>query len=440
MAISAIQPVSGFGEVALIGALQARRRVSVVEQAPQVALPSVTVTLGASQSLPALYNSAGLLRSLIAVDSANGLPSGPLPGSDQASLQGDLGVLLRVNADTTNSGLVNATGSTATLSVDTLPALDNLLADRLGDAGGGERRQAESDLLAQLLSAASSGLNGATAGASVLNATGVLQGPTADTAGKALDSLLTTDLGLAARALDANSARAAALATPSLLQNPPNDATGFALDSILAAQVQLATAASNASSLSLENLDTSSASPVKDDLLRSSLNLSGGSGGLLTGGGLLATGTAVALPETMSAEAATRVLAGLLREVGRDDALPAIELGTVAVADAAATAAPPTTAGAPASARAATNPDGSALATTIGSAATELPAPVNDPAATAINTAAGNPAYAEAAAAFYLSTAMYRSQAHPGNPGGPDEEAENRAISRIQYVPGLKAR
>jgi hypothetical protein len=442
MAISAIQPVSGFSQVAAVGALQVRRRVALVEQAPQIALPGVTVTLGASQSLPALYNSAGLLRSLIQVEATNDLPSGPLPGSDEARLQGELGVLLRLNTDTANSGIFSATGSTVTLSADTLQALNNVLANRLGDAGSSARSQAESDLLAQLLSASSSGLSSATAGAAVLNASGVLRGATADTSSKAVDSLLTIDLGLAARALDANSAKAAALATPSLLQNSQSSSTGFALGSILATNVNLAAAASNVSSLSLANLDTGTSSAVKDNILRSSLNLSGESGGLLAGGNLLDAGSTLALPTSITPEPMTRVLTALLREGLADEQTPVIDLGAAAVvapAGAANDTQPATgvvltpTDSTPAA------PTDSILATPADSAGTELPGPINDPAATAVTTTTRNPAYAEAAAALYLSAAIYRSQPLPGDVSPPDELADTPAVSGIRQVLRLKA-
>ena len=240
----------------------------------------------------------------------------------------------------------------------------------------------------------------------MLDATGVLQGAATDRSGKALDSLLTTDLGLAARALDKNSAN-----------------------------VTQATAASKLGSLSLANLDTSNSSTVKDDILRASLNLSGRSGGLLTDGGLLDAGTSVALPESISTEVATRVLSGLLRQVRTDDVTPAIEFGSVSVIEQARAAndargsqgLAATPAPAPLAAPADTNP-------------TELPSQANDPAATALNSATGNPAYAEAAAAFYLSAAIYRAQPLPGNVDVPDEFAESPTVTGIQRVPALKAR
>lgn len=443
MAISAIQPISGFSQVAAVSALQLRKRVTLVEQAPRIALAGVTVTLGASQSLPVLYNSAGLLRSLIQVEATNDLPSGPLPGSDEARLQGELGVLLRLGTDSGNSGIFNTTDSTVTLSADTLQALNNVLASRLGDAGDSARSQAESDLLAQLLSASSSGLNSATAGAAVLNASGVLRGATADTSSKAVDSLLTIDLGLAARALDANSATAAALATPTLLQNSQSSSTGSALGSVLAANVNLAAAASNVSSLSLANLDTSTSSAVKDNILRSSLNLSGESGGLLAGGNLLDAGATVTMPTRFTPEAVNRVLTALLLEGLADEQTPVTDPGAAAVvvpAGAANDTQPATGVVATPTALTQAAPTDSILSTRDDFAGTGLSGTINDPAATAVTTTTRNPAYAEAAAALYLSATIYRLQPLPGDVNPPDEFADTPAVSAIQQVPPLKAR
>ncbi|MCF8178257.1 MAG: hypothetical protein K9J74_07085 [Sulfuritalea sp.] len=81
--------------------------------------------------------------------------------SDSAELQAQLETLLRLNADTRNSGSLSTRDSTSTLSAEALRTLNTVLANQLGEAGASERSQAENELLAQLLNSASSRLNSA---------------------------------------------------------------------------------------------------------------------------------------------------------------------------------------------------------------------------------------------------------------------------------------
>ncbi|MCF8198657.1 MAG: hypothetical protein K9J42_07820 [Sulfuritalea sp.] len=399
MTVRAIQGVSGLSEVAFIGSSRVRRRVSLAEQLPQIASPSVSVTLGANQSAPSLYNAAGLFQSYLQADSAKN-PTGPLPGSNEALLQGELKTLLRLNSDTSNSGILNATGVTASLSASALQALNNVIANRLGEAGGSERSQTESELLLQLLNLSSSRLSGATAD---LNIGALSQG-----------------------SIDANSFSAL-------------------LNSILGSGLDL-------SSLPIGSL-IGGAGFFGGGL--ASLLGSGGSGeaglfGLATpdlldigAPGIFNLNVTGAQAPGNSSEADARASAGLARQAGAEGSTPASDRRDVAAA--LLTSNVPDSSAAPIivsqpSPQLAVNQAAQTLPASVISAVTITPNQTTDPARTAINTVAGNPTFAESVASLYLSAAVFRAQHHPGDESVPETLTEVQAISGVPQVPRLEAR
>ena len=233
MAISSTLPISGFGTVIATRAVSVRDANSLAQQIPSLAGPGVAVTIGATTLAPQLYNSAGLLRALVGLDTAAALPSGADPGAVSSELQGNLETVLGLNSEAGSLGVSDSIGSLANLSADSLQALTNVLADGLDTTTGASSEQALRELLAQTLNASSSGLDRTTAAASVVNTSGVLRAASADESLRALNALPTSDLGLAATALDTGIGAG-------LAQSALNDASSLAFNRLLATRLEQA--------------------------------------------------------------------------------------------------------------------------------------------------------------------------------------------------------
>lgn len=398
MTIRAIQGVSGLSEVAFVGGSRVRRRVSLVEQAPQLASPSVNVTLGANQSAPSLYNAAGLFQSYLQADSAKN-PTGPLPGSNEAKLQGELKTLLRLNSDTSNSGISNATGVTASLSTSALQALNNVIANRLGEAGGSERSQTESELLLQLLNLSSSRLSGATADLNI----GALSRGSIDA--NSFSALLNSILG---SGLDLSS-----LPIGSLIGGAGFFSGGLA---------------------SLLGIGDSGEAGLFGLATPSLLEI--GAPGIFN---LNATGASA--PGKFF-ELADRASVGLAAEVARANPAPGSgrrDAGNALLARTVEPLADATPVSQPAPALAG-NQVVQSLSASEDSTLPQSPDQTIDPVKTAINTVAGNPTFAESVASLYLGAAVFRAQHHPDETSAPETVIEVRAIEGIQHVPKIEAR
>ena len=350
------------------------------------------MTLGTSQPLPLTYSAVGLLQSLNRVETSNVSVSDPLALSDSAQLQAQLETLLRLNADTRNSGSLSTGDATSTLSAEALQTLNTVLVNQLGEAGASARSQAENALLEQLLNSASSRLNSAS---EALTA-GALPQATLDTSSfTALwNSILNSSLDLSSLPLG-----------------------------VLAGQAAL-------SNLGAPGQFSGGGFSVFGQTAANSL-LGIGAPGLFSVG---ATGTQPQTEPSASAVPSSSAVPGTSDAGGR---LSSIDQRVAAIVDSAANA-PAISAGPGAVTRPPTGrvarPVEQTLPVSADLAMTNPPIQVSDTARSAINIVAGSPNYAEAVASLYLSAAVFRAQSHQGDTTIPDESAQVETVSAIQQV------
>ena len=419
MAIGSTLPISGFGTVIATRAVSVRDANSLAQQIPSLAGPGVAVTIGATTLAPQLYNSAGVLRALVGLDSAGALPSGANPGAVSSELQGNLETVLGLNSEAGSLGVSDSIGSLANLSADSLQALTNVLADGLDTTTGASSEQALRELLAQTLNASSSGLDRTTAAASVVNTSGVLRAASADESLRALNALPTSDLGLAATALDTGIGAG-------LAQSALNDASSLAFNRLLATRLEQA----------IGELDSSrprrrpGGSAGASDLLLSGVSLltAATDAAALVGEAAL-TADELALAQGLSAESLVRLALQTPRRA--DEAAPTgntqAQFATVI-----------TEASAPRASEAnlqATVQSGVATPTAaaINPAPTPLRAMTDAPGASITL----EPRYAELAASMTMGAAVYRYQASVATgvpPGAVDPARTVRPIRPVHEV------
>ena len=420
MAISSTLPISGFGTVIATRAVSVRDANSLAQQIPSLAGPGVAVTIGATTLAPQLYNSAGLLRALVGLDTADALPSGADPGAVSSELQGNLETVLGLNSESGSLGVSDSIGSLANLSADSLQALTNVLADGLDttatDASGD---QALRELLAQTLNASSSGLDRTTAAASVVNTSGVLRAASADESLRALNALPTSDLGLAATALDTGIGAG-------LAQSALNDASSLAFNRLLATRLEQA----------IGELDTSrprrrpGGSAGASDLLLSGVSLltAATDAAALVGEAAL-TADELALAQGLSAESLVRLALQTPRRA--DEAAPTGNTQALFATEITEASAPrASAAGLQATAQ-------SGAATPTAAALNPAPTPLR-----AMTDAPGasitlEPRYAELAASMTMGAAVYRYQSSVAlgvPPGAVDPARTVQTIRPIREV------
>lgn len=394
MAISSTLPISGFGTVIATRAVSVRDANSLAQQIPSLAGPSVAVTIGATTLAPQLYNSAGLLRALVGLDTADALPSGADPGTVSSELQGNLETVLGLNSEAGSLGVSDSIGSLANLSADSLQALNNVLADGLDTTTGASSDQALRELLAQTLNASSSGLDRTTAAASVVNTSGVLRAASADESLRALNALPTSDLGLAATALDTG------IGDAGLPHNALNDASSLAFNRLLATRLEQA----------IGELDTSrprrrpGSSAGASDLLLSGVSLltAATDASALVGESAL-TADELALAQGLSAESLVRLALQTPRRA--DEAAPTGNTQALFATESAEASAPRTSAaGLQATVQ-------SGAATPTAAALNPAPAPLRAMTDTPGASITLEPRYAELAASMTMGAAVYRYQA-----------------------------
>jgi hypothetical protein len=405
MAISSISSLSNFDIVAAVA--NPAQRNTVASQATPVATPGVVVTLGTSLSTTPLYNAAGLLQSLQRLQAANALPTTPETGSAEAQLLVNLNTVLGLNTSTAGGGIFNATGSLSNLSSDAAQALNNVINSGV-DGTGVDRNRILSDLLSQAMNFSSTGLDGTSAAASVLDATGVFQNTASGATTGTLNNLLGADLGLASTALNLNTSSATSLAGNGLLQSSTSSSTD-AFSSLISADLALATARIGGQGSAGS---TAGSGQTLADVLQSKLNLSSAAGGVVADSAISAKATATSASiQSLSAQFVTSA---------------AVALPTTAalssMASAGSTNAP--TADAASQMRTFTTQDSanstsatvsvptaeSGTATTSTTATARLQTLLSDPAARAAISIT-DPGYAAAAAALYLSAAIFRFHA-----------------------------
>ncbi|MDP3513034.1 MAG: hypothetical protein Q8S20_09820 [Sulfuritalea sp.] len=421
MAISSTLPISGFGTVIATRAVSVRDANSLAQQIPSLAGPGVAVTIGATTLAPQLYNSAGLLRALVGLDSAGALPSGADPGAVSSELQGNLETVLGLNSEAGSLGVSDSIGSLANLSADSLQALNNVLADGLDTtATGASGDQALRELLAQTLNASSSGLDRTTAAASVVNTSGVLRAASADESLRALNALPTSDLGLAATALDTG------IGDAGLPHNALNDASSLAFNRLLATRLEQA----------IGELDTSrprrrpGGSAGASDLLLSGVSLltAATDAAALVGEAAL-TADELALAQGLSAESLVRLALQTPRRA--DEAAPTGNTQALFATEITEASAPrASAAGLQATAQ-------SGAATPTAAALNPAPTPLR-----AMTDAPGasitlEPRYAELAASMTMGAAVYRYQASVAlgvPPGAVDPARTVQTIRPIREV------
>lgn len=417
MAIGSTLPISGFNTVIATRAVSVRDPNSLAQQIPSLAGPGVAVTIGASAFAPLLYNSAGLLRSLVGLDAADALPSGADPGAVSSELQGNLETVLGLNSEAGSLGVSDAIGSIADLSADSLQALNNVLANGIDDTAGANREQALRELLAQTLNASSSGLDRTTAAASVVNTSGVLRVASADESLRALNALPTSSLGLAATALDTG------IGDTALPQNSLNDASSLAFNRLLAADLEQAIA----------ELDTSrprrrpGGSAGASDLLLSGVSLltAATDASAIIGESAL-TADELALAPGLSPESLVRLALQTPRR--GDEAAPTENTQTLFATERSGTSAPrPGVAGPPAAAQ-------SGAATPTVAALNPAPGPLRTLANTPGASITLEPRYAELAASMTMGAAVYRFQASVATGVPPGEVDPARTVWPIRPV------
>lgn len=393
MAISSTLPISGFGTVIATRAVSVRDANSLAQQIPSLAGPSVAVTIGATTLAPQLYNSAGLLRALVGLDTADALPSGADPGAVSSELQGNLETVLGLNSEAGSLGVSDSIGSLANLSADSLQALNNVLANGLDTTTGASSEQALRELLAQTLNASSSGLDRTTAAASVVNTSGVLRAASADESLRALNALPTAELGLAATALDTG------IGDAGLPHNALNDASSLAFNRLLATRLEQA----------IGELDTSrprrraGGSAGASDLLLSGVSLltAATDAAALVGEAAL-TADELTLAQGLSAESLVRLALQTPRRA--DEAAPTENTQALFATEITEASAPrASAAGLQATAQSGATPTAAAL--------NPAPAPLRAMTDTPGASITLEPRYAELAASMTMGAAVYRYQA-----------------------------
>lgn len=388
MAISSIQAVLNYGGVAATSPLPAPFRASPATQAPLVASPGSIVTVGANNPAPLVYNSAGLLQSLIQLKSSTAFPSGPAPGSAAARLQDDPGLVLGLNTNT-NSG---SSGLTANLPVGTAQALDNVLTNSPDGAAGIDQNQVLGDLLAQATGFSVSGL------------------------------------GLAATALNTNAA-AAFSANPVLAQLARDTSVNSAFNNEIDTRVTLASA--NLNNGNDDVAVSGTPSQILNDVILSALRLSTATtGSAASGANSSGLGSAQLSAGTVPPQLANG------RTSANADARTAAISGSANQPQPVSTASqnidnPPAT-GIPATLANAT------ISEPAGPATGQLRDLLNDPSASAINSVKLDPGYAAAVATLYLSAAIFRSQTNAVNVTTNSSIAQTRPVSGVQSIRAVK--
>jgi hypothetical protein len=421
MAIESSLPVASPYAPTAVRAVSVRDPNSLARQIPALAVSGVAVSIGAGAPVPLLYNPAGLLRALGTVEKAGALPAGASSSSGSAGLQGNLETVLGLNSDSGFLAGANSAGSLGSLSAGSRQALTSVLADGQGND------QALQQLLAQTLSASSSGQDRTRAAATVVDATGVLRAGSAEQTLKALDSLRTASLGLAARAIDAGSGNTQNLGVTALPGNSGGNADSLAFNRNLSARLEAAVAEIDSERPRRRSL----ASAGADDLL-------------LSGGSLLAGATDVAAIDAEPALLADQLaleldvpdlaLARLALNLPRR-AEESLAAGTAAAEFAAelqaiATGSPPPSAPRNAPETADAQATRSALAS-----ATEARAAAATPAANATPTVTREPRYAEIAASLSMGAAVYRFQSSVTTAVPPGAVDPLRTVLQIRPIP-----
>ena len=421
MAIESSLPVASPYAPAAVRAVSVRDPNSLARQIPTLAVAGVAISIGAAAPAPLLYNPAGLLRALGTAEKAGVLPAGASSSSGSAGLQGNLETVLGLNSDSGFLAGANPAGSLGSLSASSRQALTSVLADGQGND------QALQQLLAQTLSASSSGQDRTRAAATVVDATGVLRAGSAEQTLKALDYLRTASLGLAARAIDAGSGNTQGLGGAGLPGTTGGNADSLDFNRNLSARLEAAVAEIDAERPRRRSL----ASAGADDLI-------------LSGGSLLAGATDVAtidaepalladqlalepdvpdlalaqfalnLPrraeESLATETAAAEFAAELQAIAAGNPPPSASRSTPETADAQATR--------------------SALAS-----ATEARAAAATPAASTSPAVTREPRYAEIAASLSMGAAVYRFQASVATAVPPGAVDPLRTVLQIRPIP-----
>lgn len=424
MAITSSLSVSSPFAPAAVRAVSVRDPNSLAQQIPRLAVPGVAVSIGAPAPAPLLYNPAGLLRSLAAVENAGALPSGVAPGSGSAGLQGELETVLGLNSDSGFLGTANPAGSLANLSAGSRQALNSVLV-----AGEGNDAALQ-DLLARSLAASSSGLDRTRSAATVVGATGVLRAGSAEQALKSLDSLRTASLGLAAEAIDAGSGNTQSLSSTGLPGNAGNSANSASVSRSQYAKLEAAIADIEATRPRRRPLAAAGA----DDLLLSGVSLLGGvdaAAAIDAEPALLAD--PLAREPGVPADALARLAVNLPRRAdGADSAESAAAEFAAELQAIAGDSAEPLSRSSPASANERATRAG------LESATAQAPGTAAAPAAAVTPAVTREPRYAELAASMSMGAAVYRFQARTASLVPPGAVDPLRTVLQVRPPPAVK--
>lgn len=424
MAITSSLSVSSPYAPPAVRAVSVRDANSLAQQIPALAMPGVAVSIGAAAPAPLLYNPAGLLRSLGAVETAGALPSGVASSAGSAGLQGDLETVLGLNSDSGFLGTANPAGSLGNLSANSRQALGSVLA-----AGQGSDAVLQ-DLLARSLAASSSGLDRTRSAATVVDATGILRSGSSEQALQSLDSLRTANLGLAAAAIDAGSGNTLALNSAGLPGSAGNAADSLSFSRSQFAKLEAAIADIDAT----RPRRRAQATAGTDDLLLSGVSL-------LTDVDAAAAIDAEALPlagplnpeSGLPADALARLAIDLPVQADQDfaneTAAAEFEAELLAI-----------TGNAPDSIRRSDPANGNerALRLPRDSATLQTSGAVATPATNAAPTVTREPRYAEIAASMSMGAAVFRFQAKATNLVPPGAVDPLRTVLQVRSAPAVR--
>lgn len=420
MAINSSLAVSSPYAPPVVRAVSVRDPNSLARQIPALATSSVALNLGAAAPAPLLYNPAGLLRSLDAVDRAGGLPLGTGSNGGSAGLQGKLETVLGLNSETGFVGTANPIGSLANLSADSPQALGSVLADGQGND------QALRQLLAQALTASSSGQDRARSAATVVNATGVLRSGSAEQALKALDKLRTTNLGVAASAIDAGSSNTQSLNGAALPGGAGGNGDSLVFNRNLSAKLEAAVA-----EIDTKRPRRTAASAGTDDLLLSGVALLNGASDVAA-----LDAEPALLADQLAREPA--IAADALARLALRVPLRADEAFAAETADAEfAAELQAITAGTPPPATVRSQPAAAPVQTTTSTLdpAAEPRTATSAQTSTATPSVTREPRYAEIAASMSMGAAVYRYQASVATGVPPGAVDPLRTVLQIRQVP-----
>ena len=429
MAITSSLSVSSPFAPPAVRAVSVRDPNSLAQQIPSLAVPGVAVSIGAAAPAPLLYNPAGLLRSLSAVESAGALPSGVASSAGSAGLQGDLETVLGLNSDSGFLGNANPAGSLGNLTAGSRQALSSVLLEGEGNDA------ALQELLARSLATSSSGRDRTRSAATVVGASGVLRAGSAEQALQSLESLRTANLGLAATAIDASSGNTQSLSTTGLPGNAGSTSDSASFSRSQFAKLEAAIADIDAS----RPRRRSQAAAGADDLLLSGVSLLTGvsdAAAIDTEPALLADQLArePGVPDAALARIALDLPRRADTTVDTQTAAAQFAADLQAITDntAANTADPVQRSDA-------SPPTDRATRAAVESATTQAPGGGGAaPAANLAATVTREPRYAEIAASMSMGAAVYRFQAKTTTLVPPGAVDPLRTVLQVRSTPAVR--